>query len=178
MRSGEPFSAVAPTALPDYRTRRDILWRAYAAAAALVDHAGCALAAHERHAKNKKRRGFRSSPALVRAISNPSIIMREPRSRMSDGVVTMPEYRAYILGINGERFIWVADFSSDHPDDATAMKAAKKLVDGHDVELWDRGRLVARFDGEHGDLINIFPTSIVPRQADMRKLIDESREQA
>ena len=86
----------------------------------------------------------------------------------------MSEYRAYLLGIKGNRFIRVVDFSSDHPDDATAMKAAKKLVDGHDVELWERGRLVARFDGKHGDLIDVFGTGIVARQADIRKLIDES----
>jgi hypothetical protein len=62
----------------------------------------------------------------------------------------MRDYRAYIFGIEGHRFIKVAEFLSDHPDDTTAMEAAKRLVDGHDVELWDCGRLVARFsrDGE------------------------------
>jgi hypothetical protein len=58
----------------------------------------------------------------------------------------MPEYRAYILGIDGHRFIRAADFLSDHPNDAAAMKAAEQLVHGHDVELWDGGRLVAKFD--------------------------------
>jgi hypothetical protein len=58
----------------------------------------------------------------------------------------MPEYRAYILGIDGHRFIRAADFLSDHPNDAAAMKAAEELVDGHDVELWDGGRLVGKFD--------------------------------
>jgi hypothetical protein len=58
----------------------------------------------------------------------------------------MPEYRAYILGIDGHRFIRAADFLSDHPNDAAAMKAAEQLVDGHDVELWDGGRLVGKFD--------------------------------
>ena len=80
----------------------------------------------------------------------------------------MLEYRAYILGINGQRFIRVAEFSSDHPDDATAMKAAEKLIDGHDVELWDRGRLVARFDHRDGK-----PISDVPTLAEMPKLIDD-----
>ena len=84
----------------------------------------------------------------------------------------MSEYRAYLLGIEGRRFIRVVDFSSDHPDDAAAMKAAKELVDGYDVELWDCGRLVARFDGKHGGLIDIFQTGIA-KQADLRKLIDE-----
>ena len=45
----------------------------------------------------------------------------------------MPEYRVYILGIDGHRFIRAADFLSDHPNDAAAMKAAEQLVDGHDV---------------------------------------------
>ena len=58
----------------------------------------------------------------------------------------MPEYRAYILGIDGHRFIRAADFLSDHPNDAAAMKAAEQLVDGHDVELWEGRQLVARFD--------------------------------
>jgi hypothetical protein len=93
-----------------------------------------------------------------------SIVVCEPTA----GSGTMPEYRAYILGIDGHRYIRAADFLSDHPDDATAMKAAEKLVDGHDVELWDRGRLVGRFDHEQGD-----PVSIVPTQADIRKLIGE-----
>jgi len=54
----------------------------------------------------------------------------------------MPDYRAYIIGIDGH-FI-KAEFLSDHPDDATAIEAAKHLVDGHDVELWDRDRMVIR----------------------------------
>ena len=62
----------------------------------------------------------------------------------------MREYRAYILDIDGRRFIRVKDFLSGLPDDTAALSAAKQLVDGHDVELWDCGRLVARLsaDGE------------------------------
>jgi hypothetical protein len=56
----------------------------------------------------------------------------------------MGDYRAYILGIDGHRFVWVADFSPDHPDDAAALNAAELLTDEHDVEVWDGGRLVAR----------------------------------
>ncbi|MGZ5870532.1 MAG: hypothetical protein ACXWKP_00275 [Bradyrhizobium sp.] len=60
------------------------------------------------------------------------------------------DYRAYILGIDGHRFVRVEKFLSDHPDDEAAMSAAKQLTDGHEVELWDCGRLVARLssDGE------------------------------
>jgi hypothetical protein len=62
----------------------------------------------------------------------------------------MGDYRAYILGIDGHRFVRVDDFLSDHPDDAAALNAAKKLTDKHEVEVWDCARLVARLsaDGE------------------------------
>jgi hypothetical protein len=62
----------------------------------------------------------------------------------------MRDYRAYILGIDGHCFVRVEAFLSDHPHDEAALRAAKELVDGHEVELWDCGRLVARFspDGE------------------------------
>jgi hypothetical protein len=62
----------------------------------------------------------------------------------------MRDYRAYILGIDGHRFVKVKEFSSDQLDDATALSAAKQFADGHEVELWDCGRLVARLspDGE------------------------------
>ena len=56
----------------------------------------------------------------------------------------MRDYRAYILGIDGHRFIRVEDFLSNHLDDAAALNAAKQLTDKHDVEVWDCGRLVAR----------------------------------
>jgi hypothetical protein len=57
----------------------------------------------------------------------------------------MSDYRAYIFGMDGHRFIKADKFLSDHPDDTAAMKAAERLADRHDVELWDSGRLVARF---------------------------------
>jgi hypothetical protein len=55
-----------------------------------------------------------------------------------------PDYRAYVLGIDGHRFLKAARFLSDHPDDVAAVAAAKTLVEGHDVELWDHNRFVAR----------------------------------
>ena len=62
----------------------------------------------------------------------------------------MRDYRAYVFGIDGHRFLRVEDFASNQVDDAAALNAAKQLVDGHDMELWDQGRLVARLssDGE------------------------------
>jgi len=55
----------------------------------------------------------------------------------------MPEYRVYIVDSDGH-------FHSSVPiecaDDTEAMKQAEQLVDGHDVELWQRDRKIARFD--------------------------------
>ena len=55
----------------------------------------------------------------------------------------MRDYRAYILGIDGHRFIRAMDFLSDYRDDAAALNAAKQLSDKHNVEVWDCARLVA-----------------------------------
>lgn len=56
----------------------------------------------------------------------------------------MRDYRAYILGIDGHHFIRAKEFLSDYRDDAAALKAAKQLIDKHDIEVWDGARLVAR----------------------------------
>jgi hypothetical protein len=53
----------------------------------------------------------------------------------------MPEYRAYKVGIDG-RFIGFDPLVCE--DDDEAIAAAKKLVDGHDVELWCHSRIVIR----------------------------------
>ena len=54
----------------------------------------------------------------------------------------MAEYRAYIIGVDGH-FVRAVELLC--PDDATAKKYAKQLVDGHDVELWQGDRRVAQF---------------------------------
>ena len=81
----------------------------------------------------------------------------------------MPDYRAYILGGEHHRFARVAEFSKDHADDAAALLAAKQLIDGHDVELWDGGRLVARFDHVDGN-----PSNDFSRLTEMPKLLKET----
>jgi hypothetical protein len=81
----------------------------------------------------------------------------------------MPDYRAYILGGEGHRFAIVAEFPRDHADDSTALLAAKQLVDGHDVELWDGGRLVARFDHKTGN-----PSDDFPWLTETPKLVNEA----
>jgi hypothetical protein len=55
----------------------------------------------------------------------------------------MPEYRVYIIGSDGHFFNAI---SLECTDDAGAMKQAEKLIHGHDVELWQRDRKIARFD--------------------------------
>lgn len=57
----------------------------------------------------------------------------------------MPEYRVYLIGADGH-------FQNSVPlecaDDEAATEQAKQLVDGHDVELWQRDRKIATFKHE------------------------------
>ena len=55
----------------------------------------------------------------------------------------MPEYRAFIVAPDGH---FINAFELECADDNEATERAKQLVDGHDVELWQRDRKVARFD--------------------------------
>jgi hypothetical protein len=51
----------------------------------------------------------------------------------------MPEYRAYFLGRDGH----IKNFEPIVcDDDEKAIEAAKRLVDGCDVELWQGARLI------------------------------------
>jgi hypothetical protein len=59
----------------------------------------------------------------------------------------MPDYRAYIIGSDGE---FQESVSLDCADDNVAMMKARKLVDGHHVELWQRTRKIARFGPKTG----------------------------
>jgi hypothetical protein len=53
----------------------------------------------------------------------------------------MVEYRAYTVGSDGH-FIGFVELIC--ADDAEAIGEAKRLVDGHDIELWSGERLVTR----------------------------------
>jgi hypothetical protein len=55
----------------------------------------------------------------------------------------MADYRAYIIGHDGH-FVTFKQLECINDDDA--KEQAKRLVDGHDVELWQRARKVARFE--------------------------------
>jgi hypothetical protein len=57
----------------------------------------------------------------------------------------MPEYRAYLIG-SDDRIVERIDV--DLPDDAAAIAAALRLVDGHDVELWQGTRKIAELKQE------------------------------
>jgi hypothetical protein len=57
----------------------------------------------------------------------------------------MAEYRVYVLDKDGHisRAIELVC-----PDDEAAKQSARQFVDGHDIELWQRGRQIAKFDRE------------------------------
>jgi hypothetical protein len=82
----------------------------------------------------------------------------------------MRDYRAYIIDIDGHRFLKANQFGSDYPDDATAMKAAEWLIDGHDVEVWECARLVARFDHKSRAVISADDQM----KADLRSVASQS----
>lgn len=54
----------------------------------------------------------------------------------------MPDYRAYLIGSDGH---FHKAQALQCTDDEAAKEAAKQLVDGHDVELWQLDRKVAFF---------------------------------
>jgi hypothetical protein len=56
----------------------------------------------------------------------------------------MAEYRAYIIGTDGQ-FIRATELIC--PDDEAAKEHAKQLVAGYDVELWQADRKIAQFPG-------------------------------
>jgi hypothetical protein len=68
-----------------------------------------------------------------------------PGFRIRQGTFGVAEYRAYTVGRDGH-FIGSEPLICD--DDAEAIERAKRLVDGHDVELWSGVRLVIRLNHE------------------------------
>ncbi len=55
----------------------------------------------------------------------------------------MPQYRAYIIGPDGE---FQNSVSLECADNEVALKKAEQLVGGHHVELWQYTRKIATFD--------------------------------
>lgn len=58
----------------------------------------------------------------------------------------MPDYRAYIVGPEGRYISFEVIVAHD---DATAIRIATKLVDGHDVELWHGDRKIGILHPNH-----------------------------
>jgi hypothetical protein len=57
----------------------------------------------------------------------------------------MNEYREYRLyRIDGDGHISAPPHGFTSADDATAIKTASQMINGHDLELWQQSRLVAR----------------------------------
>lgn len=63
-------------------------------------------------------------------------------SRLIKGASVMAHYRAYLIGCDGHS-IKAVDLNCT--DDAAARKRAEQMVDGHNVELWEHARRIARF---------------------------------
>jgi hypothetical protein len=55
----------------------------------------------------------------------------------------MQEYRVYVIGSDGHFY---NSLPLECADDDMAMERARQLVNGRDVELWQRDRKIARFD--------------------------------
>ena len=53
----------------------------------------------------------------------------------------MSYYRVYIVGQDGH---FVDAINLDCADDGAAIESARQLVDGHDIELWQEGRMVTK----------------------------------
>jgi hypothetical protein len=53
----------------------------------------------------------------------------------------MSEYRAYYVGTDGQ---FKGSRELDCDNDSTAIASAKKLLDGHDIEIWNGLRKIVR----------------------------------
>jgi hypothetical protein len=62
----------------------------------------------------------------------------------------MAEYRAYTVGRDGH-FIGFKALAC--ANDAEATEIAKRLVNGHDIELWSGDRLVTRLEAKTSGLV-------------------------
>ena len=55
----------------------------------------------------------------------------------------MTDYRVYFIGDDGH---FLGAVNLDCPDDEAAKEYAKQFINGHDIELWQRDRIIAKFD--------------------------------
>ena len=59
----------------------------------------------------------------------------------------MSHFRAYVVSRDGH---FMKSLVLDCADDRAAVESAKQLVDDHDIELWQRDRMIARFPRKQG----------------------------
>ena len=57
----------------------------------------------------------------------------------------MQEYNAYFIGADGH---FIRRVELNCTDDEAAKAEAKKLADGHDIELWQGARMIGTFTRE------------------------------
>jgi hypothetical protein len=60
----------------------------------------------------------------------------------------MTEYRIDVIDARGN---FMRSIRIDCTDDKEAMETARQFVDGRDIELWQRNRLLTRFDHKFKD---------------------------
>jgi hypothetical protein len=65
-----------------------------------------------------------------------NFLRRQGRGQMTD-------YRVYIIGNDGH---FVSAIQLDCPDDNAAIESAKQFINGHDIELWQGDRKIAKLD--------------------------------
>ena len=71
----------------------------------------------------------------------------------------MGDYRVYVVGSDGH---FTKAIQLNCHDDGAAIESAKQFIDGHDIELWQRDRRIARFDTRPKDIHGWFKGELKP----------------
>jgi hypothetical protein len=75
------------------------------------------------------------------------------------GVAQMSNYRVYVIGDDGH---FLRAIQIDCQDDNAAIESARQFIDGHDIELWQRDRRMARFDARPKDIMGWLRSELKP----------------
>src|SRR5882724_7405504 len=59
----------------------------------------------------------------------------------------MSDYRVYFIGDDGH---FASAIQLDCPNDIAAIESAKQFINGHDIELWQQDRIIAKFERKPG----------------------------
>jgi hypothetical protein len=71
----------------------------------------------------------------------------------------MGDYRVYVIGSDGH---FIEAIQLNCQDDTAAIESAKQFIDGHDIELWQRDRRIARFDTRPKDNMGCLKGELKP----------------